>query len=448
MIGFISEQNIPSPEASALGKRAVPEEYKTPPLLHKPGKNITKSQNLSTVKKEVPLSSLEAGLSQQGAQGTGSGVAYAERPNRGQSVLTVNPGLGDRGEFEASAVTPIGMRCRIRCLEEDFDNITDRYRYMYTTLEERARSLDRHLLKLQEQLCALASIPDGELHPVGVPSQDTVWVCGRICCEAAEGRINKSSVVLEGSRRDSAGRRVHLDLSEINSFSLFPGQIVLVEGVNSSGRKMVAKRIIEGTPKAGLATPAAKLLEYHHSTIYQGGSALRVITAAGPFTTSDNLDYQPLTDLLIKVLETRPDVLVLVGPFVDATQPLLSTGDIQLPNPVEVDGDGNDKPSSSTHGASYEMVFVEKIVRDCILTMFESEGDYGGGGALPTNIVLVPSLQDAHHEFVFPQPPFGDRDRLLTSYFEEPLGVLNIPYSKESDPRRRVHLMPNPCMFR
>ena len=435
-------QNIPSPDLTTLGKRSNPD-FKTPQGSERAPLSA-RSQNLSSAKKEGSQSqssqsqSLEMGLS----QGT-SGVAYRERPNPGQTVLTLNPGLGERGEFEPSSIKPIGMRCRLKCNEEDFDNIQGRYRFMFTSLEERARALDRHLLKLQEQLCAFASIPDGELHPVGVPSQDTVWVCGRICCEAAEGRINKSSVVLEGSRQDSAGRRVHLDLQDVPSYSLFPGQIVLVEGVNSSGRRMVAKRIIEGIAKPPLTSPATKLLEYHHSTVYQGGSALNIVTAAGPFTTADNLDYQPLQDLLIKVLQDKPDVLVLVGPFVDISQPLLSTGDVRLSNAVD---DGNENAEDAgTHGASYEMVFVEKVVRDGLKSLFQSEEDYG---VSPTHIVLVPSLQDAHHEFVFPQPPFGDRDRLQTEYFEEPLGVLDVPFSKDADPRKRVHLMPNPCMFR
>ena len=98
-----------------------------------------------------------------------------------------------------------------------------------------------------------------------------------------------------------------------------------------------------------------------------------------------------------------------------------------------------------THHASYEMVFVEKIVRDGFQSLFNSEAEYG---VIPTNIILIPSLQDAHHEFVSPQPPFGDRDRIHTNYFEDDLGVLNIPFSKPSDPKRRIHLLPNPCMFR
>ena len=127
----------------------------------------------------------------------------------------------------------LGMRCKVETNEEDFNNVTQRYRYMFTTLDERSRSVDKHLIAMQEAMCDMASIAPSDLQPVGVPSQDTVWVCGKICCESAEGRINKTSVLLEGSRRDSGGRKVQLDLQQIPGFSLFPGQIVLVEGTIS-----------------------------------------------------------------------------------------------------------------------------------------------------------------------------------------------------------------------
>jgi DNA polymerase alpha subunit B len=241
--------------------------------------------------------------------------------------------------------------------------------------------------------------------------------------------------MLEGSRRESGGRKVQLDLTEVSTYSLFPGQIVLVEGINSSGRRMVAKRIVEGVPPRVPMTAPAKLLDYHHSTLYQGGKPLSVVVAAGPFTTADNLDYEPFEDLLGRVFQSKPDVLILTGPFVDVTQPLLASGDVTLQS--------EDVPA---HDASYEMVFVEKIIRDGIGALFNTAEERGV--TLPTNIILVPSLSDGHHEMVFPQPPFGDRDRVESKFFEEPLGVLNIPFSKDDDIRKRVHLMPNPCMFR
>lgn len=44
----------------------------------------------------------------------------------------------------------------------------------------------------------------------------------------------------------------------------------------------------------------------------ESGKAVRIVTACGPFTTTNSVDYLPLNDLLIIVKEQKPDVLVLV----------------------------------------------------------------------------------------------------------------------------------------
>lgn len=49
---------------------------------------------------------------------------------------------------------------------------------------------------------------------------------GRICCDS-EGRLNERSVLLEGSVELSNGMRTKLDLSKLESFKLFPGQVSL-----------------------------------------------------------------------------------------------------------------------------------------------------------------------------------------------------------------------------
>ena len=74
--------------------------------------------------------------------------------------------------------------------------------------------------------------------------QDPVTVAGRICCDS-NGKLNAKSVVLEGSVESSAGRHIPLDLNEIKQFSLFPGQIVAMDGINSNGVKFVAKKVYE-----------------------------------------------------------------------------------------------------------------------------------------------------------------------------------------------------------
>ena len=368
------------------------------------------------------------------------GGDFQSRENIGQVVAKLNDSLPVRGPFRSSQDPLLGARCTITLKDsEEFPNVMQRYRYMFTTLEERARALDQHHTALQEDMSSRAGI--NTLGAVGVPSPEPVWVCGRICNEASEGKINKTSVVLEGSRSGSSGRRTHLELQELPGYSLFPGQIVMVEGINASGRRMVAKRILEGVPRPLPQSSPAKMLEYHHSRIHQGGGALSVVVAAGPFTTADNLDYEPLEELLRLVAEDKPDVLILVGPFVDSSQPLVAEGDSVLHRRDDL----GHVVYGSEHVASFEMIFVEKIIRDGLGTYFNSEEDFGG---LPTQIIMVPSLLDGHHECVFPQPPFGDRDRVDTDFFVEPLGVLNVPFSNSKDPKRRVYLAPNPCMFR
>ena len=47
---------------------------------------------------------------------------------------------------------------------------------------------------------------------------------GRVRCDTDEGRLNSSSVMLEGSIEYSEGQLARLDLSKVPSCSLFPGQ--------------------------------------------------------------------------------------------------------------------------------------------------------------------------------------------------------------------------------
>lgn len=167
---------------------------------------------------------------------------YVDRKGHGDSLATMNPMLEKRKAFEPSDKKPLGMRCRLETNKNDMPNVSERYRYMFTTLDERCRAFENHLIRMQEAMCELAGVSPEDLTPVGLPSQDVVWVCGKVVCESSEGKMNRTSVLLEGSRRDSSGRRIQLDLQELSTYSLFPGQIVLVEGINSNGRVMVAKR--------------------------------------------------------------------------------------------------------------------------------------------------------------------------------------------------------------
>lgn len=59
---------------------------------------------------------------------------------------------------------------------------------------------------------------------------------GRICCDS-EGRLNERSVLLEGSVQLSNGMRTRLDLSKLDSFKIFPGQVsICCQGIGHAAQ--------------------------------------------------------------------------------------------------------------------------------------------------------------------------------------------------------------------
>ena len=266
-----------------------------------------------------------------------------------------------------------------------------------------------------------------------------------------------------------------LELGELPAFAFFPGQVVAVEGVNSSGTslpyppthpptscicvhtpstssihpthpptssfpppkqtgfKMVVRRVVEGIPRPFLTSPVEKLKEYHHDGLYQGGGALTLLVAAGPYTTTDSLEYEPFEDLLKVIAARQPDVAVLCGPFVDANHPKVAAGE------TEITGAGEEAES-----VDFESLFKMRV-------SFFLEGLYETNPTLATRIVLVPSLNDVFHDHVFPQPPLADRipGGVPSPWFEEErVGDLGLPFASENDGAdRRLHCLSNPSIF-
>lgn len=191
--------------------------------------------------------------------------------------------------------------------------------------------------------------------------------------------MNQTSVVIEGSSSSCGGARINVDLRSLQSkkipFSLFSGQIVAIEGMNPTGRSIVANRICEGAAHGCNKTTIEELRQYHYEK--QDGSAAKVLTACGPFSTSDNLDYQPFIDLLHVIMEQAPDVVILTGPFVDIRHDAIKKGSVQL----EID--------DNVHQVvPHEALFASKI-SGLIEEMYAIDK------RMPTQFVLVPSLEDA-----------------------------------------------------
>lgn len=112
-------------------------------------------------------------------------------------------------------------------------------------------------------------------------------------------------------------------------------------------------------------------------------------------TPGGALPLDALESLLAVCREERPDVVVLLGPFVDLQHPLVAHGDCD----------------------DYDQVFSEVV--DLLRLTLDAD--------LPsTRVLLLPSLRDVHHPHpLLPQPP------------------LSLPC-----PHPRLHCFPNPSFFR
>ena len=289
-------------------------------------------------------------------------------------------------------------------------------RYMNDDIRGKAEIAREHLKVLGARIMARvkAGLPDdAELPPsppglFTTPSSDTVLAIGRIRVELGEGdgsvtgRINEKSVVLESED----GHLMRLDLSRVKAKAVFlhAGMIVAVEGVNTNGRIFEVSEIYDNAIPTEeflneMNSEAKKQVKVENSVVKKEevvenvsmdianetmnteddakgvGQHFRIIVASGPYTSSMNLKYEPLDELAGVVARERPDVLILLGPFVDAEHKLVDE-DLSVP---------------------YDKLFEERVLK-------RVEKIAGGEGS--PHIVLVPSLNDIHHDHVVPQPPF------------------------------------------
>lgn len=303
--------------------------------------------------------------------GVNTSKKFSSRTNAGDVVASL--GVTDNTKWQGQ-----GQACSIQLYDEEA-KLTSNFKYMFQKLAEKAHVLNDTIDYMSERLQSHYNIE--EFSHVAVPMQEPITVAGRICCDS-NGKLNAKSVLLEGSRDTSMGKCIPLDLTELKQYSMFPGQLVAMDGVNNTGQKLVVNKLYDGVPQS--------LPEINIKT-EPGSEHLSVLIAAGPFSTSDNLSYEPLNDLSKYMSRDKPDVCILIGPFVDMKNELIEKGSCTM---------------------TYEKIFNEQL--KFIGTITKSIG---------CQVIIIPSYRDIHHDYVYPQPPFDAR---LQDF-------------------KHIHMMPDPC---
>jgi len=232
-------------------------------------------------------------------------------------------------------------------------------------------------------------------------STTEIVAVGRIASDSPEGKLNAASLLLEMSRRTGNGRRIPLSLDQLRGrYSFFPGQIVAVKGSNASGKEFTVREILE-IPLLPSAASFPTDIEGHRERLRGGPDAmdsdteplpLNIMFASGPYTADDNLDFEPLHALCSKAADTYVDALVLCGPFIDISHPLIASGDFDLPEEATIDPDT----------ATLNTVFKYMV----------SPALNGLVAANPhVTILIVPSIRDAIDKHVsWPQDAFSRRE--------------------------------------
>lgn len=304
---------------------------------------------------------------------------YSQRVGKGEVVVSFGVVQGTRWTGRSSP----GAGFQLDLLEGSDDTLNKSYKFMFQRLRDVRNVLSEKIEELGESLRSHFNID--EFSPVSLPAQDTITVLGQICCDS-NGKLNAHSVLLEAGP-EQGGQQIPVDLSELEEYSLFPGQVVVMEGMNTTGQKLVASKLYEGAALP-FYTPQVKMEEE------DAAEPLNVLVACGPYTPSDTLTYDPLLDLINVIARDRPDVCLLLGPFVDAKHEQIEKAQVT---------------------ETFDAIFTR-----CVESIVDGTKSVG------CQLVFVPSQRDVHQHFIYPQPPFT-------------LPNLN------KEQAQRVTLVPDPC---
>ncbi|KAK8032451.1 DNA polymerase alpha subunit B [Apiospora arundinis] len=328
------------------------------------------------------------------AMNLNSGASFNDRQNAGEVIEILNENL----PAPEAPIAPY-PESRIK-LTAASDQKKLAYKPLAMKLSEASEILDDRIDEFIGLVKDYHKLEDTAFGSAATQSTSEIYAVGRIASDSAEGKLNAASLVLETSRKIGGGRRIPLDLKRLPSYQFFPGQIVALKGINTSGAEFTVSEIVD-IPLLPNAASIPTAIEGHRERLRGGPDAmesddepapLSIVMASGPYTAEDNLDFEPLHALCSQAADTYADALILCGPFIDVDHPLIASGDFDLPDDAPVD------PDTAT------MVTVFKYLIAPALNRLASANP-------AVTILLVPSVRDVIDKHVsWPQDPFPRKE--------------------------------------
>jgi len=252
------------------------------------------------------------------------------------------------------------------------------YRWADESLEDRSGCRELRLISMEAAIgaamCKRHENEEVEMGTIGLPAQSEVVLSGRIVCEGLEGRLNEKSMLLEGSVASSRGARVRLDAAECERVAAFPGQVVSVLGRSGmTGTTFHARDFLSGLVREPASVPS-------------DDTSLHLMVVAGPYSLRDSLDFSPLEQALRHAAREKPQVLIVMGPFLDANNQKVCSGETTLAS--DEDAEIN----------SYEELYTRHILP--LLHKYLQPLRRAS-----TEVLVMPSLDEVLCFHPLPQPP-------------------------------------------
>jgi len=278
-----------------------------------------------------------------------------------------------------------------------------KFRYMFMDYESIRRTSSERITKLGEIMKSRLqkkeswAMDTGEeeheeeggdfFSSVDIPGNGVVHLLGKILYEKLPDETQ--GYMLEGDLNISGGNRVKLDLSVLEKYSIFPGQTVVVKGVNTSGHEVVAQEIWDDFSEkyqSPMDVSASNIKWISPISQQPQSVPVMVLAAFGPFTATNSFEYEgsPLQSFAMVVAKKKPAVLILLGPLIDINNPAVHNLDVTF-----------------TEAA---VNLLNSFFKDCCLPGIAME------------ILVAPSIRDAHHDPVFPQTPYLDFNNVEAPY--------------------------------
>ncbi|CAH2094507.1 unnamed protein product [Euphydryas editha] len=355
-----------------------------------PSENDVMSNYMSVTPKRVKIDKNEQGKSHNNelhpatySPNVDNSGKYNSRSNQGAVVHSYG-----YESLLAAIATPTGvndlLELNVSQVPNDDGDLYTKAMFGFELLHEKAGIFDNHIRYLSQ--CIMKKNGFTESSSVRHKTQTEVLVAGRIECDA-DARLNSKSVVLQGTWEDSLSQAVSVDLDGVKQYSLFPGQVVVMRGINPRGNKFIAQEIFYDA-SCPVPDPKADMMNVLKGT-------LSMVVAAGPYTTSNNMAYEPLKDFITYIGTHKPHIVIMTGPFMDSEHAKIK-----------------DHSMAETYKS-----FFDKLI-DSIAEISTSSPF--------TKVYIVSSPKDAFSMNIYPAPPYSSRRKHTNIYFLPDPCTLNI----------------------